>query len=432
MMIPVKDEVYRNMTDAICPQEKCTLCMACVNSCPKGAIYLDHDAYGYEKISIDPHACVDCGICDQVCRRRQTVSRNVPQWNYAAQIADKAALQDSASGGAFQTLAKIVLEQQGVCYGCAFGKEEDAFLAKHVRVERLSDLPRILNTKYIPSMIGNSFSEAKADLTAGRLVLFSGTPCQIQGLRAYLNKDYENLLTADLICHGVTASRYFNAYIKCLEAREKIRVTDFSFRDKSVSWGTNFCYSYYKQGDVAKKIRQKHLPREASSYTMHYLRGDIFRENCYSCTLSCVDRVSDFTLGDYWEIEQEHPEFVTQKTPPMSLRGGVSCILANTEKARGFMPLLEKRMIVHPVSLESVSDHNGNLQAPTPWGSGREQILNTYKTSGYQPVDDAYRKSVGRKMVVYRLKNIFKSRLPDRVRIMIYRSAALRRLVFHK
>ena len=432
MIVPAKNEVYGNMKDAICPQEKFTLCMACVNSCPRGAIYLDHDAYGYEKISIDPNLCVECGLCDRVCQRRQTVSRNTPRWNYAAQVKRREELMASASGGAFQTLAKIVLERQGVCYGCAFGKEDDGFHARHVRVDSISELPRILNTKYIPSIIGKSFSEAKADLEAGRLVLFSGTPCQIQGLRAYLNRDYDGLLTADVICHGVTASRYFNEYIQCVEERENIQITDYSFRDKSVSWGTNFCYSYYRQGDDAKRIRQKHLPREASSYTTHYLRGDIFRENCHSCTLSCVERVSDFTLGDYWEIEREHPEFVTSKTPAMSLRGGVSCILANTARAKEFMPLLEEKMIVHPVSLDSVRDHNGNLRAPTPRGDAREWILNTYKANGYRPVDEAYRKSVGRKMAVYRLKNILKSRLPDRVRIMIYRSAALRRIVFHK
>ena len=420
------------MKDAICPREKCTLCMACVNSCPKGAIYLDYDEFGFEKIAIDPHRCVECGLCDRVCQRRRLVSRNEPRWNYAAQVKRKEELMASASGGAFQTLAKIVLDRKGVCYGCAFGKEGDGFRAKHVRVDTLAELPKILNTKYIPSMIGRSFSEAKADLEAGRLVLFSGTPCQIQGLRAYLNKEYENLLTADLICHGVTASRYFNEFIGCLEEREKIWITDYSFRDKSVSWGTNFCYSYYKRGDDAKRIRQKHLPREASSYTTHYLRGDIFRENCHACTLSCTDRVSDFTLGDYWEIEREHPEFVTEKKPRMSLRGGISCIMVNTEKAREFMPLLEERMIVHPVSLESVRDHNGNLRAPTPRGSARDRILNTYKAAGYGPVDEAYRKYVGKKMLVYRLKNILKSRLPDRVRIMIYRSAVLRRIVFHQ
>lgn len=420
------------MRGAICPQEKCTLCMACANSCPKGAIHLGYDENGFEKICIDYALCVECGICERVCQRRQSIGRNTPKWNYAAQVKSKTERMASASGGAFQILAKIVLEQQGVCYGCSLGKNGDGFYARHVRIDSLSELPQILNTKYIPSIIGSSFSEAKADLEAGRIVLFSGTPCQIQGLKAYLNKDYENLVTADLICHGVSSSKYFNEYIQCVEQRENIRITDYAFRDKSISWGTNFCYSYYKIDDGLKRICQKHLPREASSYTTHYLRGDISRENCYSCTLSCVERVSDFTLGDYWEIECEHPEFITSKKMRMSLRGGISCILANTDRAEKMMLLLEKWMIVHPVSLESVKNHNGNLRAPTPSGSDREKIMSMYKVSGYQPVDEDYCKSVGKKMVIYKLKNMLKSRLPDRVRIMIYRSKALRRIVFHK
>lgn len=420
------------MRGAICSREKCTLCMACANSCPKKAIYLDYDEYGFEKICIDPNLCVNCGICDQVCQRRQSVSRNVPKRNYAAQVKNKAELMISASGGAFQILAKLVLEQKGICYGCAFIKEDDGFRARHMRVESISELPKILNTKYIPSMIGNTFREAKADLEAGIFVLFSGTPCQIQGLKAYLNKDYENLLTADLICHGVSTARYFNEYIQCVEKLENAQIMDYSFRDKSISWGTNFCYSYHKQGDVAKRTRQKHLPREASSYTTHYLRGNISRENCYSCPLSCVERVSDFTLGDYWEIEREHPEFVTRGKMRMSLRGGISCILVNTDKAKTVIPFLQEKMIIHPVSLASVRDHNGNLREPTRPGDAREKILKTYQTSGYQPVDEEYRQSVGKKMAVYRLKNILKSRLPDCLRIMIYRSAILRRIIFHQ
>ena len=145
-----------------------------------------------------------------------------------------------------------------------------------------------------------------------------------------------------------------------------------------------------------------------------------------------MERVSDFTLGDYWEIECEHPEYITRGKVRMSLRGGISCVLANTDRAEKMIPLLEKWMIVHPVSLESVENHNGNLRAPTSRGSDRDKIMSTYKVSGYQPVDKDYWKSVESKIAIYKLKNILKSRLPDLARIMMYRSATLRRIVFHK
>lgn len=420
------------MNHNLCTTQECTLCMACVNTCPQEAIDLGTDTYGYEQITIDAEKCIDCGLCGKVCQRRGQVPRSVPKINYAAQAKDRKSLMNSASGGAFQMLAQMVLEQGGVCYGCAFEKENGCFRAKHVRVDALTDLPKILNSKYIPSMISHAFREAKHDLETGSLVLFSGTPCQILGLKAFLNRDYDNLLTADLICHGVTATNLFNDYIAHLEHRDGIKIVDYVFRDKSVSWGTNYCYSYYKQGDPAKHILQKHCPREASSYMIHYLRDNIFRENCYSCSLSCKERVSDFTLGDYWEIEQEHPEYITKCKPRIVLRQGVSCILVNSEKAQRFGEQLSQKMIMHPVSLDSITTHNGNLRSASHRGKERDWFLDTYRKDGYAPIEEKYRRSVGKKMMIYGIKNFLKSYMPDWLRIWIYQSPILRRIVFHQ
>ena len=419
------------MREQICLPENCTLCMACANSCPRDAIFVGVDEYGYEKIKINPQRCVECGLCEQVCKRCQDITSKTPLRAYAAQAKCTADLMHSASGGAFQMLAQIVLEQNGVCYGCALENDRGSFGARHIRVEAIDDLPQILNSKYIPSRIGEVFRNVKADLDAGKRVLFSGTPCQVQGLKAYLNREYEHLLTADIICHGIAATKLFNDYIENVENRENIRITEYLFRDKSVSWGTNFCYNYYKKNDVAKRIRKKHCPREASSYMMHYLRGNIFRENCYDCPLSATERVSDFTLGDFWEIEREYPEFVTKSTPKIVLRKGVSCILENTEKAAEYSRLLEEKMVMHAVSLKSVTAHNGNLRAPSSRGGNREWFLETYREHGYGPIEEAYRRSVGRKRTVFQIKNFLKTYLPDRVRIWIYQSKFLGRIVFH-
>lgn len=419
------------MNRNLCPQEECTLCMACVNACSKEAIVLGIDEYGYERVTIDDRKCVDCGMCSRVCHRRNEVLRNTPGKSYAAQAKKKEALLNSASGGAFQMLAQIALEKGGVCYGCALTKENEQFRAKHVRVSSITELLKILNSKYMPSRIGNSFREAKADLEAGKLVLFSGTPCQIQGLKAFLNKDYDNLLTADLICHGVTSTKWFNDYIAYVERIDEIKIVDYSFRDKSISWGTNYSYSYHKKMDPAKRILHRHCPREASSYMVHYLRGDIFRESCYSCSLSGTERVSDFTLGDFWEIEREHPEYITKSKPRIVLRQGVSCILANTEKAEKYAELLGEKMNMYNVTLDSITAHNGNLKKASCRGENRDRLLETYRKDGYGPIEDEYRETVGKKMQIYNLKNYLKSYMPDWVRILIYNSPLLRRIVFH-
>lgn len=415
----------------LCPQNECTLCMACVSICPKEAIEVSVGENGYEKLEINPHKCVECGLCTKVCKRRNEVEAKEPLVSYAAQATDREKLQNSASGGAFQMIADFVLENGGVCYGAQSILSDGHYHVEHTRIENLEDLHLILNSKYVPSNASSSYKNAAADLEAGRFVLFCSTPCQIQGLMAYLNKDYPNLLTADLICHGVTSTNLFNDYLSELEQRDNITVVDYQFRDKSISWGTNFRYSYYKNEDLSKRVKVRHCPREASSYMIHYLKRNIFRENCYSCLLSAPKRVSDFTLGDYWEIESEHPEFVTKSKPSISLRRGVSCILVNTEKARDFVQNISSKMILHKVSFESVAAHNDNLLSASKRGRGRDEFLQTYREKGYSAIEERYRKKVGKKMFVYNVKNVIKSRLPDRIRILIYRTPFLRKIIFH-
>ena len=417
-------------TEKICDSQKCTLCMACVNSCPTKAIQVTADEFGFEKLSIEQEKCIDCGLCSKICKRRDDIPRNHPQKCYAAQMSDFSALKRSASGGAFQAIAEIILEKGGICYGAELIHNDNEFDVRHTRVVNLEGLKRILNSKYIPSIIGEIYKQAKQDLENDNLVLFSGTPCLILGLKAYLGKEYEKLLTVDLVCHGVTATKIFNDYVKEVEKTKRITIVDYQFRDKSISWGTNYCYSYYNS-DSSNQIKIRHCPREESSYMTHYLRGHIFRENCYSCSLSNTLRVSDFTLGDYWEIEVEHPEFVTKMKPSIILRKGVSCVLANTEQALKYMPDLRSKMTFYEVSLETIVKHNGNLQLPSKKGKGRAEFLNTYKANGYSLIEKQFQANMGKKIYIYRIKNALKAHLPDRVRIWIYNTPRLRRILFH-
>ena len=419
------------MKCTLCHQDECVLCMACANICPEKAIVLGKDEYGYEKIDIDQDKCINCGLCKKVCDARKNLHTNIPQQTYAAQANSKNALLQSASGGAFQMLAETVLSKGGVCYGCSFSKTNNEFAAAHIRVDSLENLSQILNTKYIPSAIGNSFNEALEDLKLGKLVLFSGTPCQIQGLKTFLGKDYLGLITVDIICHGIASTSLFNDYISQIEKQNKIMILDYVFRDKTVSWGTNFMYKYYKIYDPKKREIIKHCPWEESSYTSYYLQGITLRENCYSCAFATINRVSDFTLGDFWGIESEYPELIIKSTPKISLKLGVSCIMVNTEKAKGFVSNLADKMSLYSISLDSIVSHNANLLMPTKRKDGREELLNMYKHYGYAPIENKYRKETQNKRVIYILKNLFKSYLPDRVRVCIYHSRFLQKIVFH-
>ena len=162
--------------------------MACYNACPVGAIYTGYDENGFETVNIDEDKCIDCKKCTEVCKKRTDVKRNVAGLCYAAQMNNTAALMKSASGGAFQALADSVLEAGGVCYGCFAEIDENGYGAKHIRIDGRDDLEKILNSKYIPSLVFNAYSLALEDLKAGKTVLFSGTPCQIEGL--YVKKAF--------------------------------------------------------------------------------------------------------------------------------------------------------------------------------------------------------------------------------------------------
>lgn len=416
------------MKDTICCEEKCTACMACANACPKGAIDVGANKYGYEKVIINSDKCVDCGICAKVCDRRTQVERHSPIKCYAGQSKNIEKLKHSASGAAFQMLAESVLESGGVCYGCSGEIINGEYSAKHIRVTNTDELQSILNSKYILSHIGTTYQQIKEDLKSGKLVLFGGTPCQALGLRAFLNHEYENLIIVDVICHGVTSKTIFNDYLKEVEKEQNIVITDYMFRDKKAGWGSNFCYSYYKKGSKGK-IKIKRFPKEGASHEIHYLRGDISRENCFSCEMSNTNRVSDFTFGDYWAIEVEHPEFIVKSNPPLSIRDGINCIMVNTEKGIRYLPKLQEKMIMYEVGLDSITRHNSNLLKPSKRGAKRDDVLEGYYAEGYKKIEENYNDTVGKKKVIYAAKNTIKTHIPDKLRVRIYRMKFLRKLL---
>ena len=416
------------MKESICCEEKCTACMACANACPKGAIDVSTNKYGYEKIVINNDKCINCGICAKVCDRRKIIERHSPIKCFAGQSKNTEKLRRSASGAAFQMLAEVVIELGGVCYGCMGEIINGEYRAKHIRVTNIDELQLILNSKYILSYIGTSYQQVKEDLKTGKLVLFGGTPCQVLGLKAFLNHEYENLLIADVICHGVTSKTIFNDYLREVEKEQNITITDYVFRDKKAGWGSNFCYSYYKNGNK-KRIKTKRFPKEGASHEIHYLRGDISRENCFECEMSSTNRVSDFTFGDYWAIEVEHPEFIVTNRPALSIRNGINCIMVNTEKGIQYLSKLKEKMVMYEVELDSITRHNSNLLIPSKRGAKRDVVLKNYYTVGYKKIEEDYNETVGKKRAVYVAKNIIKTHIPDKIRVQIYRMKFLRKLL---
>jgi coenzyme F420-reducing hydrogenase beta subunit len=350
----------------------------------------DIDGFIYPIINND--LCVECGLCKTVCAfQHEPVTYAKPFATYAAVNKNQSVLTASASGGIFAALASVVFEKGGVVFGCAFNRD---MVPEHICVDNLIDMKKLQGSKYVQSSINTTYAQTRKFLREGRWVLFTGTPCQIAGLKSYLGKDYNTLITADLICHGVPSVAFFKGYIKHLQAKLNGRVIDFKFRDKSKEWGLLGKVIYEKNG----VMREKLIPPYTSYYYSYFLKGDIYRENCYECKYASGSRQGDFTIGDYWGVEKAHPE--------INNRNGVSVLLVNSEKGMMMIEKLKKFLTLTESTFEQASVQNRQLRQPTDKSDRRGVILKMWREGGYQALAYEYYKTNKKQLMVFRIKTL--------------------------
>lgn len=232
------------MIELFAEKKDCCGCGACMNICPKTAICMEKDGYGFVYPRIDIEKCVECGACKKVCAFQNEPTRRQPQRVYAIASKNNDLVKKSASGGLFATMAVHVLEQGGCVYGAVMLHEEHELHIRHVCCETKAELYRLQGSKYVQSSLGYIFKDIQQKLKKDVFVLFSGTPCQVDALKSYLRKDYPNLLTVDIICHGVPSEQFFNDYIHYTEKKIGGEISEFKFRDKSSGWGYNLTAKY--------------------------------------------------------------------------------------------------------------------------------------------------------------------------------------------
>lgn len=331
--------------------KSCTGCQACVNACPKSAIEMEKDALGILYPKIDTQKCVSCGLCRDCCPALSSQeSREDKQTIYA--VISKMDRDLSSSGGAFSVFARYVLAKNGVVFGVSI----DANLqVKHIFIESVDDLPNLRGSKYVQSFVGDSYKKVKAFLKANRMVLFSGTPCQVAGLYSYLgSKRYENLLiTLDLVCHGAPCQSFFDAYISKLqrECCDGAKINGFRFR-KLDAWDYRPAY---------KKANTKHWTEtrlKDNAYMTAFFRGLSYRESCYQCKYANLNRVGTFTIADFWGIGTHGTKF------NHDIGSGVSAIIDNRNRLQSIKAELEKYAIIEERSLEEILSDNQNLKGP--------------------------------------------------------------------
>lgn len=276
----------------------CCGCGACVNVCSIEALYMSRDSEGYLIPQATTKKCVQCGKCTRSCPVVHPVKKNRAAPECYAVMADNDIRQKSSSGGAFTLLAEYILNQGGLVCGAAF---DDQFQVNHILIDSPNDLEKLRGSKYVQSSTGHTFTEIKRFLDLGKRILFSGTPCQVAGLTNYLGKDYSNLLTVDIVCHGTPSQKVFDRYIEDNYGRDNL--TEFRFRTKR--------YGYNCVNQIAKLKNGCELGSNIAfdSYEKCMHTGLAAKAVCGECPFAETPRQGDITIGDFWGISEFNPEY---------------------------------------------------------------------------------------------------------------------------
>ncbi len=396
----------KNCIDIKNPNECCG-CAACLNICPKDAIVMIENEVGFIYPKVQEELCVNCGMCKSVCVfNKKGIGENKEPKVFAGVINDRETLKKSSSGGAFSAIANVILQEGGVVFGAAWEKD---FSLSHIAAHSGEELEKLRGSKYVQSAIGTSFREAKTLLDAGKLVCYSGTPCQISGLKSYLGKDYENLLTVDIICHGVPSLKMLKDDLTFVSGKEIDELTDVKFRDKCYGWGT--------KGSITTKNKRIKYNAGTSPYYFYFLKGEVYRESCYNCRFPSEKRQGDITLGDYWGIKTELLKKLGDIDPDL----GVSCVLVNTEKGEKWLDTAKEVLSLTVSNRKSVEKRNGQLikhSTPLP---EHQSLLEGYKTNGFSSFKAGYKKHT-KDHIIRGIKNLIPSKIKRKINDFLSRS----------
>lgn len=334
-------------------KDNCCGCYACVNVCPKDCISMEEDSEGFNYPCVDKSKCVDCTLCEKVCpiinKDKVAQGSNEENNTYVAYTKNATVRKNSSSGGMFTELAESVLKNNGVVFGCAF---DDDFNAHHIMVNNSSDLEKLRGSKYIQSHIENTYEEAERLLKNGQLVLFSGVACQIAGLNSYLRKDYNNLITVDVLCHGVPSGKAWRKYIDDNQKRHNAKLNKYYFRNKDNGWKVFTVKQMYmdNQGESS--------PFNKDSFMQLFLGEVCLRPSCHNCRFKDIRRPSDITLGDCWGVQNYMPEMDDDK--------GTSVVIAHTKKGVNILNSVKNNLVIKKAKLD---------RALPPTADSRKSVL---------------------------------------------------------
>lgn len=367
--------IYENKSHDLCYG-----CRACEQVCPKQAISMIPDQEGFIYPVIDQTKCIDCDLCKKVCPTQDANKEHLLHSEqtkvYAAWNNDLQLRLKSTSGGIFYTLALQFIHDGGVVYGATMNND---FTVTHCRVSLISDLVKLRGSKYVQSNTLNTFKQVKEDLIKGYKVLYSGTPCQIAGLRGFLRKEYKNLYTVDLVCHGTPSPHIFKCHIKYLENTHKKRLNTFLFRDKKES-GWRAYVSY-----VFSNRQKQYRTTQNDFYCYCFYNGWLSRKSCYICEYSQARRVGDITLSDFWGGEQVYKQLKIQR------KYGYNLVICNTAQGQQLFDKISHDITHITCEMAAAKTGDVRLRHSEEKPSLRDKIYIECRGHGYEYIVNKYK-----------------------------------------
>lgn len=372
----------------------CCGCTACEQICPADAIHMEKDMEGFLYPVLDRQKCVECDQCSEVCPMENSAEQDEMIEAFAAVHVDEDVLRTSSSGGVFTAIAEGILDAGG----CVFGAVLENNKVVHHMAETKDELAAMRGSKYVQSELGNTLRQVQECLCAGKMVLFSGTPCQCAATRRLAGDAQEKLLTVDVVCHGVPSPAVFADYIQWLSEVHRSPIQFLGFRAKQKN-RMGVIETYQTRNGV------KMHPAYDSRYLTGFLRGYFFRPSCYECPYATILRSSDMTICDFWGCERYHPQLDTLK--------GISGVIVNTPKGQDWLARASGALRLTPTTVEKIAAGNANLQHPTPKPQERDKFYEDRLQINFAELSKRYLldNAAWRKRIV--------AKVPKRIKMML-------------
>jgi coenzyme F420-reducing hydrogenase beta subunit len=357
-------------------KKDCSGCRACEQKCPKNAITMQVDNEGFWYPLIDEKLCIDCNLCNKVCHieneylNKESFDKPI---TYAAWNNNAIEREIASSGGSFVAIAEYIFSLDGIVCGAGFDKELNVI---HKFVTNTQELKDLKGSKYVQSNTNKTFSKTKEFLDNNKVVLYTGTPCQISGLRSFLGREYENLYTCDLVCHGVPSPKVYKKYLNERKTENKSNVKEIFFRNKDTGWKNySIKMNFENNTSYIEKARN-------NKYIRGFLKDIYLRPSCYDCKSSKLPRSSDITLGDFWGVGQKYPNLDDDK--------GTSLLLINTKKGKELLGLCKDKLYTKECDLDYAIKCNKSIVDSVAPNKNRKVFFEDLDDNSFEDLSKKY------------------------------------------